>query len=291
MLSTEHSPTLVTGADGQLGAALVDRLQGAARVVGIDKRQLDVGDAESVRRFVCGLGPRLILNCAAFNDVDGAEADPLEALRINSAAVWTLGSLAREVGALFVHYSSDFVFDGSQEAPYSEEDVARPLSVYGMSKLLGEHCAAAAPRHYILRLSSLFGGHTRRTFVDHIISLGVSGQRVTAFVDRTVSPSFVPDVVEATLALVTHKAPHGIYHCGSGGSTNWCELAAHILSKLGRADLLEPMPFEDRAGHAIRPRHCALSGAKLTSLGIQVSTWMDTVDHYVTIRLREEGVA
>ena len=279
---------MITGSKGQLGTAFVDRLSGHAEVFGVDVDELDITDAARVREFVLRHRPTLILNCAAFNDVDGAERQPLAAYRLNAEAVWTLATLARESGAVLVHYSTDFVYDGHTDKPYTEDDEPSPLSIYGMTKLVGERYASLAPSSYVLRLSSLYGGHTRRTSVDWMIRQGLAGQRVPAFVDRTVSPSYVPDVVKATLELVGGSAPFGLYNCGSVDWCTWADLAARVLESCGRPDLLDPVPFAAAPNRAARPRNCAMSTARLGQIAITPRTWSDALADYLS-RCRPDG--
>jgi dTDP-4-dehydrorhamnose reductase len=283
-MSSVTSSVLVTGALGQLGAAFLAQLP-PGRVVGVDIDTLDITREADVAAFVRDMRPSLIINCAAFNDVDGAELSPGRAALVNTEAVWTLAHAAREVGATLVHYSTDFVFDGASDTPYVEEDTPAPKSVYGTSKWLGEQAAASVEHHYVLRLSSLYGGHTRKAGVDWILQKAGDDQPVRAFFDRTVSPSYVPDVVRMTLALVERGAPCGLYHCGSTGWCTWSELAAHILQRVGRPDLLQPIPFANSAPGATRPRHCALANQRLEREGLQPLHWRTALDDYLTRRV------
>lgn len=273
---------LVTGSDGQLGTAFVNALTGRAQVTGVDVAGVDLTEPARVRDFVRACRPTLILNCAAFTDVDGAEAKALEAYRVNAEAVWTLAALANELDALLVHFSTEFVHDGRLDRPYNEDDEPAPQSVYGMSKLAGERFAAAARHHYVLRLSSLYGGHTRRTNVDWIVGRARAGERVTAFEDRTVSPSYVPDVVAATLSLATGLSPFGLYNCGSSDWCTWADVALRILRACGRPDLLDRGPFISPPGRAARPKQCAMSSARLSALIQAPRSWADALDHYLS---------
>jgi dTDP-4-dehydrorhamnose reductase len=272
---------MVTGALGQLGAACVAQLSGSTQVVGVDMDTLDITREADVAAFARELRPSLIINCAAFNEVDGAELAPDQARLVNTQAVWTLARAARESGATFVHYSTDFVFDGNNTEPYTEEEAPAPNSVYGTSKLLSEEAAASVERHYVLRLSSLYGGHTGKSGVDWMVRQASHGQPVRAFADRTVSPSYVPDVVRITLALPDRGAPCGLYHCGSTGWCTWAELAAHILDRVGRPDLLQAVPFVPSDFRAIRPRHCALANRRLEREGLRPLHWRAALDEYL----------
>ena len=276
---------LVVGSRGQLGAAFVARLSPLRHVVGVDLDELDITDPARVREAVRSMRPGLILNCAAFNDVDGAETRALDAYRVNGEAVWTLASLAGESGAVLVHYSSEFVYDGRLDRPYTEDDEPAPQSVYGATKLVGERYAAEAPRHYVLRLSSLYGGHTGRTTIDWIVRQGLAGAPVRAFGDRTVSPSCVPDVVEATLDLLSAGAPFGLYNCGSPDWCTWADIAERALAACGRPGLFERVPFSQAPGRAVRPQHCAMSSAKLCAAAARAPRpWREALDHYLAGR-------
>jgi dTDP-4-dehydrorhamnose reductase len=280
------SGILVTGARGQLGAACVAQWSGSAHAVGVDMDTLDITREADVASFTRRMRPSLIINCAAFNDVDGAERAPEQARLVNFEAVRTLARVAEECGATLVHYSTDFVFDGTREEPYVEEDLPAPTSVYGSSKMLGEGAAASVERHYVLRLSSLYGGHTRKSGVDWMVRQASLGQPVRAFADRTVSPSYVPDVARITMALVERRAPYGLYHCGSTGWCTWSELAAHVLERVGRPDLLQAVPFVPSEYRAVRPRHCALANRRLGREGLAPLHWRAALDHYLRCRDR-----
>jgi dTDP-4-dehydrorhamnose reductase len=192
------SPILVIGSAGQLGTAFKERLADSAELVAVSRADVDVSNGDALRRLIDRTAPALIVNCSAYNDVDGAEMHPGAATQVNGAAVAVMAAAARDRSATLVHFSSDFVFDGRKPVPYTENDQPNPISAYGRSKLAGERHAATAERHYILRLSSVYGGHTRRAYVDRILSRIGSGERVAVFTDRNVSPSYVPEIVEAT---------------------------------------------------------------------------------------------
>ncbi len=273
---------LVTGSKGQLGAAFMTRLAADARVTGIDVDDVDLAKPAILRESVRTCRPTAIINCAAFTDVDGAEARPLEAYRVNGEAVWCLAGLARELDAVLVHYSTEFVYDGKLDRPYTERDDTAPQSVYGMTKLAGERFALGAERCYALRLSSLYGGHTRRTTVDWILRQAQNGQPVTAFTDRTVSPSYVPEVVEATLELLVKAAPFGLYNCGSSDWCNWADVAEHVLAACGRPDLLKRVPFVTQPNRAVRPRNCTMSSAKLRAqVAAAPGRWSEALSDYL----------
>jgi dTDP-4-dehydrorhamnose reductase len=276
---------LVAGAGGQLGETMLDQLSVRHVVVPATRRDLDVTDAGAVLARAVDLCPDVIVNCSAYTNVDGAESDPVTALAVNAMAVRALARAAAHIGATFVHYSTDFVFDGRTDRPYTEEDAPNPRGTYAMSKLLGEWFAAEAPRHYVLRVESLFGGERARSSIDRILDNLRAGTPVRAFVDRSVSPSFVDDVVAATHALLEGDAAPGLYHCVNSGWTNWAELSRELARLIGRPDApVEETRMADAALKAPRPLFAALSNEKLVAAGVPMPTWQDALRRYVEVR-------
>ena len=232
------------------------------------------------------LRPDVIINCAAYNDVDRSEDRPVDALNVNAFAVRALARAATTVGAAVVHYSTDFVFDGAASVPYSEEDPPNPRSVYGASKLLGEWFAADAPRAYVLRVESLFGrvpgGPPPKGSVAMILEGIRAGREVRAFEDRTISPTYVIDAAKATRALLERSAPPGLYHCVNSGRCTWVEFARELARQLGVEPRLVPVRVADLKLRAQRPQFCALSNDKLRAAGVAMPPWQDALGRYVS---------
>ncbi len=286
---------LVTGAAGQLGLEISRCFGRDAEVVSLTRAELDIVDHAAVLAAIQGARPDVVVNCAAYNDVDGAETDPVTAMAVNGFAVRSLAIAARETGATLVHYSTDFVFNGQTDRPYDESAEPAPQSVYATSKLLGEWFAVGAPRHYILRVESLFGGGAetprpgeRRlgSTLDKIVDAMLDGRPVRGFTDRTVSPSYVPDVAAATKTIVSRSAPTGLYHCVNGGLASWFDVVRAAAIQLGCESLLSPITTNDVDVRATRPKFCALSNAKIVAAGARLPTWEDAVRRYLTARLR-----
>jgi dTDP-4-dehydrorhamnose reductase len=273
---------LLTGAAGQLGTTLARAYQGRAEVLPVTRKDLDIGDLGAVEAFITREHPDLVINCAAYNDVDGAEEDATRAIHVNALAVRAMARAASQTGALLVHYGTDFVFDGLANRPYTEDDEPAPRSVYGSSKLLGEWLAADCPRHYVLRVESLFGGAQRRSSVDRIADAIRNGEPARVFVDRTVTPSYVEDVAAATWSLIHTAAPFGTYHCVNTGVTTWHELAKQIARELRVEPNLVPVKVADVPMRASRPQYAALSNDKLARAGIQMPTWEDGLKRYLS---------
>jgi dTDP-4-dehydrorhamnose reductase len=273
---------LVTGAAGQLGSAFMTSLADEYTVVGETRQTLDVTDHAAVMQRVGEVRPAIIINCTAYNDVDGAEDRAVTALSVNALAVRSLARAAQQVGAVLVHYSTDFVFDGEIDRPYTEEDRPSPQSIYAQSKLVGEWLAADAPRHYVLRVESLFGGPQRRSSIDRIVQALRTGGEARVFSDRHVSPSFVDDVVAATRALLGANAESGLYHCVNSGYGTWLEVGQEIARQLGApGDRLVPMLTSEMQVRAPRPRFAALEPKRLAQEGIVMPRWQDAIRRHL----------
>jgi dTDP-4-dehydrorhamnose reductase len=276
---------LITGARGLLGAAMM-REFGDAEVHALGHQELDVADEPAVTAAVAAARPDVVINCAAYNDVDRAEQEPAAALRVNALGVLTLARAARHASAVFVHYSTDFVFDGETDRPYTEEDPPNPRSNYATSKLLGDWFAGDADRAYVLRVESLFGepgpGGARRGSVGTIIDRIRSGAEVPLFVDRTVSPTYTPDIARATRAVIERRVPAGVYHCVNAGAAKWVRVAEEAARLLGQPFRMTPLTLKTANLAASRPRYCALSPAKLAAAGIVMPTWQDALRRHLS---------
>jgi dTDP-4-dehydrorhamnose reductase len=238
---------------------------------------------------VARANPTLIVNCAAFNNVDGAEDQPVEALAVNAFAVRSLARAAQDADATLVHYSSDFVFDGAANAPYAESDQPAPQSTYAASKLLGEWFAMDAPRALVLRVESLFGSPSgwtgRRGTVDAIVAGIRAGREVSVLTDRVVSPSYSPDVAAATRHLIDREAPSGVYHCVNAGHATWEIVALEIARLFGVAPSLKRLTTDQLTLRAARPRYCALATAKLAAQGFVMPAWQDALSRWLAYRM------
>ena len=278
---------LILGAGGQLGTAMTDGMARHHEVVARTRGELDINDVDALRSTIVSVYPDVIVNCAAYTNVDSAEDHPVAALDVNAWAVRTIAHAAAEIDATIVHFSTDFVFDGVATAPYAEDDAPNPKSVYAMSKLLGEWLAADAPRHYVLRIESLFGGEKRASSVDRLLQGIIEGTTVRAFADRTVSPSFVDDVVHATCELIDREHPFGLYHCVNTGCATWLDVAKRLADLAGRPDAaIIPVEMATSGLRAERPKFAALSNQKIADLGIAMPTWTDALERYVkTVRV------
>lgn len=281
------SRVLVIGASGQLGASVV-RAFADRDVIAHSSATLDITDPEAVASAVRTASPQAIVNCAAFNDVDGAEARPQEAFAVNAFAVRSLARAAEHAGARLVHYSTDFVFDGTASTPYTEDSPPRPRSVYAASKLVGEWFALDAPGAYVLRVESLFGAPRewpgRRGTFDSIVNGLERGTTVRVFTDRTVSPGYTPDIAAATRHLLDSGAAPGLYHCVNGGSATWEQVARELARVLGVPPNLDPITMDQVQMKASRPRFCVLSTDKIAAAGFPMPPWQDAIARWLASR-------
>lgn len=276
---------LVTGARGLLGAAITREFAPHDELVAIDRRALDITDGEAIERVVSAARPDVLVNCAAYNDVDGAEEVPETALAVNAFAVSSLARTAARVGAILVHFSSDFVFDGESDRPYTEDDRTNPQGAYAASKLLGDWFALEAPRAYVLRVESLFGppaeGGSRRGSLGTIVDRIRAGDEVPVFIDRTVSPSHTPDIARAVRSLVETQAAPGLYHCVSSGHATWATIAEAIARTLDMPLRMRPMTLASANLRARRPRYCALANDKLRAAGVDMPDWQTALRQFL----------
>ena len=280
---------VITGSRGLLGAAVAREFSQGHEVVSLDRAALDITDSKAVEAVIDRERPELLVNAAAYNDVDGAEAAPAVALEINAFAVLSLARAATRSGAALVHFSSDFVFDGETDRPYVEDDRANPRGAYAASKLLGDWFALEAQRAYVLRVESLFGppaaGGSRRGSLGTIVDRIRAGEEVPVFVDRTVSPSYTPDIARAARTLVEGSAPPGLYHCVNSGHATWAAIAEHTANLLNVPLRMRPLTLESARLRARRPRFCALSNAKLAAAGVPMPSWQEALGKFLRAQL------
>jgi dTDP-4-dehydrorhamnose reductase len=224
---------LVTGAAGMLGRDVTAAATAAGHdVLALDRRDLEITDADAVRRAVPDAGPAAVINCAAWTDVDGAESAEEAATAVNGRAAGLLASAATAAGALFVHVSSDYVFAGDATEPYLESSPTGPVSAYGRSKLAGEVAVRqAAPRHAVVRSAWLFGPHGPN-FVDTMRRLAAERDEVTVVDDQVGCPTYTGHLAVALLEVAV-RGLTGTLHIAGGGRCSWYDLAAATFEAIG----------------------------------------------------------
>lgn len=272
---------LVTGAGGQLGLALADLVPDA---VLLDRDALDITSRDAVMDAVRTHRPDVIVNAAAFTKVDQAEAERDKAMLINAEAVQHLTEGADEVEAILVQPSTDYVFDGEKETPYSEDDPTGPVSVYGMSKLAGERHAAGAKRHLIVRTSWVFG--EGRNFIRTILKAADDLEELSVVNDQIGLPTYAIDLAAGIVGLLDVEAD-GLFHLAGGGEAGtWADLAEHAISVADKAARVKRVTTDEflstRAEPvAPRPKNSVLDCSKARALGVSLPDWRDAVSRYL----------
>ncbi len=257
---------LVTGAAGRLGREVVRAFADDGPVFGLSRIALNVADRKAVHAAIASCTPSLVVNCAAWTDVDGCEGDPQRAQRINAAAVGYLREAAEEVGAHLLHVSTDFVFDGKADVPYREDDLTAPLNVYGSSKLAGEEMAG--PEATVVRTTWLQPADAPG-MVERLIVALASGGPVRMGDERVACPTFIADLVPVLRYLAEERVA-GVVHATNAGTTSWFDFARGVATAAG----LDPGcvvrtsdPGLDGTLPARRPLFSALDNGVLRALG------------------------
>lgn len=280
---------LLLGKNGQVGHELCRTLPALGSVAALDYPEIDFERPAELAALVDHEVPDVVVNAAAYTAVDRAEAEPDRARVINADAVAALAAAVARRGALLVHYSTDYVFDGTKTGPYVETDAPAPLGVYGATKLAGERAAAAADRHYVLRTSWVYGVHGAN-FVRTILRLAGEREELRVVDDQTGAPTSAALLADVTATLIgratqTDAAPAaGVYHVVPGGHTTWHGFAQFILERARDRGL--PLRVQPEAVQAIpssayptparRPLNSRLDTGKLTAaLGITLPAWQD----------------
>ena len=253
---------LVTGAAGMLGSDVAAAAASAGHdVVALGRAELDVADDASVARALAEHAPDAVVNCAAWTDVDGAEAAEAEATDVNGAAAGRVAAAAAARGAHLVHVSSDYVFDGRAREPYTETSPTRPLSAYGRSKLAGERAvAAAAPGAAIVRASWLFGPHGRN-FVATMLRLGATRDEVTVVDDQVGCPTYTGHLAPALVRVAKQRLP-GVLHVAGAGACSWWDLARAAFARAGVDCEVRRGSTADLGRPASRPAYSVLASTR-----------------------------
>jgi dTDP-4-dehydrorhamnose reductase len=272
---------LVIGANGMLGHDLMDALEGDVR--GLDLPDIDITSLESVRRVLLTLKPKIIINAAAYTDVDGCEANIDQAMEVNGEGVGLLALTAREIGAKLVQISTDYVFDGRKGTPYLEDDPVGPLSVYGESKLAGELNAAMAPEFLIVRTQWLYGIHGKN-FVETMLRLAGEKSELSVVDDQIGSPTWSYDLA-LTIKALLEKGCVGTYHAANSGYCSWNEFARAIFEEQGLTVAVNGMTTQELNRPANRPLYSTLGCSKLErDTGCRLQGWREALRDYLRLR-------
>lgn len=280
---------LVTGAAGMLGRDVVHAADGAGHeVVGYGHAELDVTDAAAVAARLRAEHPAVVVNCAAWTDVDGAEGAEEEATAVNGTGAGNVAAAAAEVGAAVVYVSSDYVFDGEKGSPYVETDQTAPRSAYGRGKLAGEEATATANRrHFVVRSAWLFGTGGPN-FVETMLRLAADHGEVLVVRDQIGSPTYTWHLAHGIVRLV-EGVEYGIHHMAAAGSCSWWEFAREIFEQAGVECSVLSATTEMLGRPAPRPANSALASGR--EHAIQLPAWQDGLSAYLGQRAAEGEAA
>ncbi len=276
---------LVTGAAGMLGSEVVRTLSGTADVTGCDVGDFDVTDEAATREAVLRAAPDVVVNCAAYTDVDGAESQCDAAFAVNARGAGNVARAAAAAGAWLLHVSTDYVFDGAKGSPYVESDTPRPLGVYGQSKLEGELEVAAAGGETLIARTAWLYGRNGRNFVETILGLAERGGPLMVVDDQVGPPTSAKDLSIVIAELIPSGAT-GIVHATNSGSCSWYRFAREILDAAGISDLeVLPVRSSDYSRPAARPACSVLALDRLVSLiGWLPRRWDEALRDYIAKR-------
>jgi len=273
---------LIAGANGQLARAFQKSLQGSHyRVTALDKTQMDIGEMSNVSEALSIYKPDMVINCAAYNFVDKAEEDEKIAFRVNAEGVRNLASECRKNGVFLVHYSTDYVFDGTKEGLYTEDDTPNPLNKYARSKLTGEQYLEEETDNFLLfRVSWVFGEGTQN-FLHKLNEWAMNKKILKIVCDQVSIPTYTQDIVNVTMFAIG-KGLKGLYHLANSGYASRYEVARYYLEKLGHDTLVMPVTSAYFPSPARRPYFSALSSQKLSEeLNIDMPHWKTGIDRYI----------
>jgi dTDP-4-dehydrorhamnose reductase len=281
---------VVFGSGGQLGQELCAELRKRGyQVQGYERRQIDVCDPVKVEEALAQFDPAVVLNAAAYNQVDVAEREPQAAYMANALAVRNLAVACRQVDARLVHYSTDYVFDGTLGRAYHETDATHPLGAYAVSKLAGElYAQAYLDRPVVIRTSGVYGPAGRTTnrgnFLELMLRLAKGGQPIRVVQDFVASPSYAPLVAARSIDLLD-RDQSGVFHVGGGTPISWFDFATIIFKTAGLNPELQPTTSREYRTEAKRPKYSALSNAKMEAAGVAPMPSMeDAVRSYFAAR-------
>ena len=274
---------LVTGGAGMLGRAVTEAATRLGHeVTSLSRAELDITDADRVRRAIGAARARAVVNCAAWTDVDGAEEHEREATATNGAGAGNVARAAEETGSRIVHVSTDYVFDGSKTTPWVESDAVGPIGAYGRSKLAGEQeVVAAGPGHAIVRTAWLFGAFGRN-FVDTMLELGRERDEVSVVTDQVGNPTWTVHLAEALVELAERDGDVGVFHAAAAGSCSWYELAVEVFDRTGASCRVRPTTSDRFPRAARRPAYSVLGTERDEAPSLP--TWQEGVEGYLASR-------
>jgi dTDP-4-dehydrorhamnose reductase len=281
----------VLGANGQLGRDVAAAFSAQGHTVtSLTHEQVEVATQDSVRAALEGIRPNLVVNTAAFHNVEKCEADPALAFAVNGMGARNVAQVSDALGATLIHISTDYVFDGLKGTPYTEDDRANPLNVYGNTKLSGENFVQTTnPRHFVVRVSAIYGENPCRAkgglnFVELMLKLSHEKPELRVVDDEFVTPTPTAQIA-GQLVELSRSSHYGLYHATAEGSCSWYEFAAAIFELTGTKVRLERARPGEFPAKVPRPRYSVLENAALKSKALNIFThWRDGLENYLARR-------
>ena len=274
----------VIGSTGQLGTDLIKTFENEHNVIGLTHNDVEVSDYDSIV-ILKEHKPDVVINTAAFHKTDQCEEEPLKAFSVNALGARNIAMITKEIDATTVHISTDYIFDGSKNKPYTEEDIPAPINTYGISKLAAEHFTKQNPKHYIIRIASVFGkaGASGKggNFVETMIKKAKKNEPITVIDDMWMSPTYTKDASSTITKITEKQLPYGVYHATNKGYCSWYQFAEQIFQFTYLTPNLKPIKTEQLTMKAKRPRFSALKSIKLPQYGIEMPTWQEALRKYL----------
>ncbi|MFC0470037.1 dTDP-4-dehydrorhamnose reductase [Halalkalibacter kiskunsagensis] len=273
---------LITGGEGQLGRAIYEKMKNTSDVIKLSKEKLDITKQQTVYDVFQDVKPDYVFHTAAYTAVDQCEESKTKAFQVNSIGALNVANASKSVGSIMIYISSDYVFDGTKSTPYEVTDSPNPKSVYGLSKWLGEELVLnTIPESYVVRTSWLYG-HGGKNFVNTVLKFATSQKEVKVVSDQIGSPTYVNDLVDVLLQLITK--PYGIYQIRNDGQCSWYDFAKAIYEKVGTdSNLVQPITTKEYGAVAPRPQFSILNLNKLEASNIKIPRrWDIALRSYLT---------
>lgn len=275
----------VIGSTGQVGSYLTKILSAKHDVIGLSHEELDITDFQKTRDTLFKLKPDLVINTAAYHKTDECEENPEKSFSVNSIAVRNLALTCKDLSAVLLHLSTDYVFDGRKNEPYTEDDVPNPLNVYGVSKLAGEiFVKNTLEKHFIVRPSGIFGRAKKvgkANFIDRMIQLAKERKKLKIVDDQIFSPTYAKDLAEKISELIKTEK-YGTYHITNSGYCSWYELAKTAFELVNIQTDLKPIKSKEFPAKAKRPKFSVLENKRLKMIGLkEMRHWESALKDYL----------
>ena len=274
----------IIGSTGQFGTDLMEILGTENEILGFDHNDLEVSDFKTLS-ILKNYSFDVIVNTAAFHKTDKCEEEPIKAFLVNTIGARNIALFSKEIGAVSVFISTDYIFNGEKNEPYNEEDPPFPINTYGISKLAAEHCTRLNPKYYILRIASVFGkagpSGKGNNFIETMINKAKNNELIKVVDDMWMSPTYTKDAAYVLNGILKFELPYGVYHATNKGYCSWYQFAQEIFKITKLNANLEPTKTDPNYGIATRPVFSALKSNKLPLFNLEPQPWNQALRQYL----------